>query len=72
MFNIPFFSCFLLLKRLGAVIGGRKFRNPVSLSKLIMTDSKHCALSASGALQFAEEKGFPTCDPEELKSPYAV
>ena len=37
-----------------------------------MTDSSHCALSASGAQKFAEQKGFSTCNPEDLITPYAV
>ena len=37
----------------------RHYRNPVSLAKLIMTDSEHCALSGEGALKFAKKKGFP-------------
>ena len=37
-----------------------------------MYDSPHCALSADGALQFAQSKNFPTCRPEELISPHTV
>ena len=76
MFNISFLSPspynLTSIKSLGAVICGRHFRNPVSLSKLIMEQSPHCALSGDGALEFAMEKDFPICDPEDLKSPYAI
>ena len=37
-----------------------------------MNDSLHCALSASGALKFAQEKNFDICRPEELISQYAI
>jgi hypothetical protein len=37
-----------------------------------MNDSPHCALSACGALKFAEDKNFPICHPEELISEYAI
>ncbi|CAB3981311.1 isoaspartyl peptidase L-asparaginase-like [Paramuricea clavata] len=57
--------------RYGAVISGRHFKNPVSLSKIIMYESSHCALSGDGALQFAQRKGFPKCDPGELISELA-
>ena len=54
------------------MIGGRHFRNPISLCRKIMCESQHCALSGRGALKFARDKNFPTVDPEELISPYAV
>ncbi len=60
-----------LLKSLGAVICGRNFLNPVSLARKIMYDSPHCVLSGDGALKFAKDEKFPTCDPEELISPLA-
>ena len=56
----------------GAVIGGRHFRNPISLCREIMSESEHCALSGEGALKFARDKNFPTVKPEELISSYAV
>ena len=52
----------------GAVISGRHFRNPVSLAKVIMEKSNHCALSGNGALKFANEQNFPTSSPDELVS----
>ncbi|CAB4042476.1 isoaspartyl peptidase L-asparaginase-like, partial [Paramuricea clavata] len=51
-----------------AVISGRHFLNPVSLSKIIMYESPHCALSGDGALEFARQKEFPICSAEELIS----
>ena len=46
------------------------FVNPVSLARLVMKDSPHCALSGNGALEFAREQGFKIVDPEELKGDY--
>jgi isoaspartyl peptidase/L-asparaginase-like protein (Ntn-hydrolase superfamily) len=52
---------------LGAVMGARHFSNPVSISRKIMEESYHCALSGDGALKFAKEKGFSgICDPGDL------
>ncbi|XP_046853565.1 isoaspartyl peptidase/L-asparaginase-like [Xenia sp. Carnegie-2017] len=50
----------------GAVISGRYFKNPVCLSRKIMKETPHCALSGEGALHFALSKGFPCCSPNEL------
>ncbi|CAB4009448.1 isoaspartyl peptidase L-asparaginase-like [Paramuricea clavata] len=50
----------------GAVMGARHFSNPVSLSRKIMEESYHCALSGEGALRFAERIGYPICDPKDL------
>jgi beta-aspartyl-peptidase (threonine type) len=44
-----------------------RFLNPVSLSRKVMDESKHCALSAEGALEFARMINFPFCNPRELK-----
>ena len=52
-------------------MSGRHFRNPVSLAKLIMYESPHCAFSANGARQFAERHGFPICNPDDLISQFA-
>ncbi|XP_046853564.1 isoaspartyl peptidase/L-asparaginase-like isoform X6 [Xenia sp. Carnegie-2017] len=50
----------------GVVISGRHFKNPVCLSRKIMEETPHCALSGDGALNFALSKGFPCCSPNEL------
>ena len=51
------------------MISGRHFRHPVSLARKIMYESPHCALSADGALKFAQLKQFDDiCEPEELIS----
>ncbi|XP_028414796.1 uncharacterized protein LOC114537883 [Dendronephthya gigantea] len=59
----------------GALISGRYFRHPVSFAKLIMKESRHCALSGEGAFKFAKENGYPfqydewTDSSEFLKTP---
>jgi beta-aspartyl-peptidase (threonine type) len=51
----------------GAVMGARHFSNPVSISRKIMEESYHCALSGDGALKFAEKIGFTEiCEPGDL------
>ena len=45
------------------------FLHPVSLSRKIMDETSHCALSGEGALEFARSKNFPILeDPNELKA----
>ena len=58
-----------MIKILGAVITVNRFKHPVSLARLVMDCSDHCALSGDGAVTFAEEEGFPLCNPEDLKGP---
>ena len=50
----------------GAVIAGRHFKNPVTLSRKIMENLHHCALTGDGAKEFAEKYGFDVCAPKEL------
>ena len=61
LFILPFQASplnMILPNSLGAVISGChfNFQNPVSLSKKIMYESPHCALSGDGTLEFATEK----------------
>ncbi|XP_028391931.1 isoaspartyl peptidase/L-asparaginase-like [Dendronephthya gigantea] len=51
----------------GAVMNVSRFLHPVSLARKVMDESPHCAISGDdGALEFAKEKGYPDCKPEEL------
>ena len=50
----------------GAVIAARHFKNPISISRRIMEDSDHCAMTADGALKFAIKNKIEVCKPEEL------
>ena len=50
----------------GAVMAARHFIHPVQLARKVMDDGAHCALSGDGALEFAQEIGFPINNPEDL------
>ena len=50
----------------GAVIAGRHFKHPVTLSRKIMENLHHCALTGDGAKEFAEKYGLDVCAPEDL------
>ncbi len=50
----------------GAVAAVERIRNPIRLARKIMESSEHVLLVAAGAELFAEENGFPLCDPAEL------
>lgn len=43
----------------GAVAGVTTIKNPISLARLVMTDTPHVLLSASGAEQFGKSKNVP-------------
>jgi len=51
---------------LGAVAAVQRVRNPVSLARLVMTESEHAFLVGTGAENFAREHGMPVCPPWEL------
>lgn len=51
---------------LGAVAAVKFIQNPISLARLVMTESNHNFLVASGAEAFAEEQGYPRCKFEDL------
>jgi beta-aspartyl-peptidase (threonine type) len=51
---------------LGAIAAVQRVLNPISLARLVMTESKHNFLVASGAEKFADEIGFPRCDISDL------
>jgi beta-aspartyl-peptidase (threonine type) len=51
---------------LGAIAAVQRILNPVSLARLVMTESKHNFLVAGGAESFADEMGFPRCDAADL------
>lgn len=46
----------------GAVAGVKTVKNPISLARLVMQDTKHVLLSSDGADQFAKEKGVELVD----------
>jgi beta-aspartyl-peptidase (threonine type) len=50
----------------GAVAAVQRVRHPITLARLVMTESKHAMLAGPGAETFAREHGLPICPPEEL------
>ena len=51
---------------LGAVAAVQRVRHPVTLARLVMTESEHAMLAGPGAEAFARHHGLPICPPEEL------
>jgi len=51
---------------LGAVAAVQRVRHPVTLARLVMTESEHAMLAGPGAEAFARQHGLPICPPEEL------
>jgi beta-aspartyl-peptidase (threonine type) len=50
----------------GAVAAVQGVRHPVTLARLVMSESKHALLAGAGAEAFARIHGLPACPPEEL------
>jgi beta-aspartyl-peptidase (threonine type) len=50
----------------GAVAAVQRVCHPVTLARLVMTESKHTMLVGAGAEAFAREHGLPVCSPEDL------
>ncbi len=48
----------------GAVAGVRTVKNPISLARLVMTETRHVLLAADGADRFAEEMEVEQVEPE--------
>lgn len=55
--------------RSGAVAGIRRFRNPISIARTVMTECRHNLLISKGAEQFAVEHGFGRCRDKSLHGP---
>lgn len=50
----------------GAVAAVQRVRHPVTLARLVMTESPHALLVGPGAEDFARRYGIPFCSPQEL------
>ena len=50
----------------GAVAAVQRVRHPVTVARLVMTESEHAMLAGPGAEAFARQHGLPACSPEEL------
>ncbi|MCP3962031.1 MAG: isoaspartyl peptidase/L-asparaginase [bacterium] len=48
----------------GAISGVTRVKNPISLARLVMTESRHVFFVREGAERFAEEMGVEKVDPE--------
>lgn len=51
---------------LGAIAVVKNIKNPISLARLVMTESPHSFLAGFGAEQFANSIGYPRCEALEL------
>jgi len=56
---------------LGAVIAVQGIANPITLARLVMTDTPHKILAGNGARDFAAHKGIPLLSQAELTAPKA-
>lgn len=52
----------------GAVAGVTNAKNPISLARLVSTETKHVLLAGPGANQFAKEQGVELVEPEYFLS----
>jgi beta-aspartyl-peptidase (threonine type) len=52
--------------RLGAVAAVQRIRNPISLARAVMEQTRHSLLVGDGASRFADSIGVPRCDAAEL------
>jgi beta-aspartyl-peptidase (threonine type) len=50
----------------GAVAAVQRIYHPVTLAKLVMTETDHAMLTGVGAEAFARRMGLPSCSPEDL------
>ncbi len=55
----------------GAVAGVTRIKNPITLARLVMTETRHVFLAGEGAEEFALKKGIVMIDPASLDSPHA-
>jgi len=55
--------------QLGAIASVQNILHPISLARLVMTESQHNLIVGPGAEAFADEIGFPRCELEDLLPP---
>lgn len=55
--------------RCGAVAGVRTVKNPISLARLVMTQTPHVLLMGAGAEQFADQMGVPRVENSYFDTP---
>lgn len=52
----------------GAIAGVRTVKNPITLARRVMTETKHVLLAGEGAEQFAADQGIEIVDPDYFLS----
>src|SRR5262250_152313 len=52
--------------RAGAVAAVRRIRNPIRLAREVLEHCPHMMLVGEGAERFAQARGLPLCDPDDL------
>jgi isoaspartyl peptidase/L-asparaginase-like protein (Ntn-hydrolase superfamily) len=55
----------------GAVAGVTRIKNPISLARMVMTETRHVLLAGQGAEELAEKKGIELVDPSYFDTPEA-
>ena len=59
-------------KSCGAVAGVSHVKNPISLARLVMTETRHVLLSGSGAEEFAKQQSVEWVDPSYFDTPASL
>lgn len=59
-------------KQCGAVAGVTTVKNPISLARLVMTETRHVLLGGAGADKFAEEQGVERVEQSYFRTDAAV
>jgi beta-aspartyl-peptidase (threonine type) len=50
----------------GSVAAVQRIKNPVSLARMVMDNTRHCMLAGNGAFQFADKMGIKPCRTQDL------
>lgn len=58
-------------KSCGAVAGVSHIKNPISLARLVMTETQHVLLAGEGAEMFARQQGVSWVEPSYFDTPHA-
>lgn len=56
----------------GAVSGVSQIKNPISLAREVMSNSRHVMLSGAGAEEFAQTRNIPLTPPEYFQTPHRL
>ena len=50
----------------GGIAAAPAIRRPIDVARAVLEDGQHVLLSGQGVVEFARERGFAPCEPEEL------